>query len=70
MQSTRRRVLDNWARTRRSVVEQSLQSGTLEARRTASSGALIISGEYDAKFYSPELLDLVTRGMGAVCGTA
>jgi len=60
----------NRAPTRLIVLEQSLRSGPLEARRTASSVALVISGECAAKFSSPELQPLGTRGMSAVCGTA
>jgi hypothetical protein len=45
-------------RTRlRSVLEQSLRSGPLEARRAASSGALVTSGEYAAKRRPRQLPD-------------
>ena len=41
-QATTRRALDNRARTRRSVLEQALRHGPLEARRTAFSVASAI----------------------------
>jgi hypothetical protein len=52
-----RRWLRPLREIRRSVLEQSLQSGPLEARRTAFSVALgwLSSGECTAKFSSLEL---------------
>ena len=44
--STARGLCDNRAPTRRSVLEHPLRSGRLEARRTGSSVAPVISGEY------------------------
>src|ERR1039457_3160215 len=58
------------ASIRRSVLEQPLQPGPFEARRTGSSVALVISGGYAAEFSGPELFRLVGRGLRAAGGTA